>query len=80
MAHEGDYDVMGVRHTPYNKVLPAPRPLHVRSDLHGPMRLWRENGVARILREPVCERSGGGPRRQHKNVIRHVPRMNRQPF
>ena len=37
--------------TSANKVLPAPRPLRTRSDLHGPKRLWRENGVARILRE-----------------------------
>jgi membrane protease YdiL (CAAX protease family) len=55
--------------TSHNKVLPAPRPLRVRSDLHGPRLLWRVNGVARILRQPVCEPSGGGPRRQHKNVI-----------
>src|SRR5690606_36029557 len=57
--------------TSVNKVLPAPRPLRVRSDLHGPRRLWRGNEVARSLREPVCEGSGGGPRRQHKNVMSH---------
>src|SRR5690606_2548621 len=57
------------QHTSHNKGLPAPRPLRVRSDLHGPRLLWRGNGVARILREPVCGRSGGGPRRQHLNVM-----------
>src|SRR5690606_37613682 len=34
---------------------------------------WRENMVARILREPVCEPAGGGPRRQHKNVSQQRP-------
>jgi len=57
----------------YNKVLPAPRPLRVRSDLHGPKRLWRVNGVARIVRQAVYEPADGGPRRQHKNVIEHWP-------
>jgi len=52
--------VVGQRHTSHNKVLPAPRPLRVRSDLHGPERLWRGSGVARILRKPVCERCSGG--------------------
>ena len=56
------------RPTAYNKVLPAPRPLRVRSDLHGPKHLWRVNEVARILRQSVCEPVGDGPRRQHKNV------------
>jgi hypothetical protein len=36
-------------HTRHGKVLPAPRPLRVRSDLHGPALLWPGDGVQRIL-------------------------------